>query len=68
MEHLLERVAARVLEVDENDVGIDRDDARQEIRHVANVVDLERVAMVDAVRAAQSFLEDGCPHRVLVDY
>ena len=67
LEHLLERVAARVLEIDQDDVGIDAVDARQEIRHVADVVDLERAAGSIVIRDAQAVLEDGCPNCVLVD-
>ena len=48
--------------------GSTADDARQQVHHVADVVDLERVAVVAAARDAQSFLEDGCADRVLVDY
>jgi hypothetical protein len=45
VEHLLERVAARVSEVDENDIGIDRRDARQQTRGVANVMDVYRASL-----------------------
>ena len=68
LEHLLERVAARILEIDEDDVGIDGADARQQVGHVPDVVNLRRAAILAVVRQAQAFLEDGCAHRVLVDY
>jgi hypothetical protein len=68
LKHLLERVATRVLEVDEDDVGIDGCDARQQVGGVANVMNLERAAFLAAARETQAFLEDRCPHGVLVDY
>src|SRR5262249_48625360 len=61
LEHLLKHVAARVLEVDQDDVGIDRIDAREQMRRVVEAHHV-RIASL-----AQPIFEDGGANRVLVD-
>jgi hypothetical protein len=62
LKHLLERVAARVLEIDQDDVRIDRRHARQELIRFTDMVDIELVAAV-----LEPFLEDCRPDEILVD-
>ncbi|MGY4418852.1 hypothetical protein ACVWY2_001277 [Bradyrhizobium sp. JR6.1] len=61
LEHLFQHVAAGILEVDDDDLGIERIDPRQQALHLADM---------DHVRIAglpQSLLEDGRTDRALVD-
>ena len=62
LEHLLEHVAARVLEVDQDDVGIDAVDLLEQARGVAEQDD------VGEARLAQASLEDGAADGILFDH
>src|SRR5881394_1610637 len=69
LEHLLEPVAARVLEVDQDHVGVDLRDPRQQLRVVADQMDRE-LAMAAArlgARLTQTVLEDRGAGRVRID-
>lgn len=61
LEHLFQDVAAGVLEIDQDDVGIDAVNARQEIVHLRNVLNAGKA------RVAQSLLEDCSSDRAFVD-
>ena len=61
LEHLLQDVAAGILEVDENDVGIERHQPGQQIRALGDPRDIAVAGL------EQPFFEDGGPKRVLVD-
>jgi len=61
LEHLLEHVAARLLEIDQDDVGIDGIDAGQQVR---GIIDAHHV---DMARLAQAVVQDRRPDRVFVD-
>jgi hypothetical protein len=61
LKHLLQRVAARVFEIDQYDIGIDRGDARQK------AVGIPDVMHDDGARLRQSLLEDSGTHGVLID-
>jgi hypothetical protein len=61
LEHLLEHVAARILQVDENDIRIDGVDVRQQVRGFIEPQDLREPGL------AQPVDQDRRAHRVLVD-
>ena len=61
MEHLLEDVAARILQVDDDDVGINRIDALEQVLGLGDAHDV-RIAGL-----AQSLLQDGGADCALVD-
>ena len=61
LEHLLQLVAAGVFQVDQDDVGVDRIDAREQAVAVVDVRDVEVTGL------AQPVLQDGGADRVLVD-
>jgi hypothetical protein len=58
---MLEHVAARVLEVDQDDVGVDRVDAGEQVR---GLVETDHMGVTGL---AQSVLQDRRPNRILVD-
>src|SRR6516225_3175819 len=61
LEHLLERVAARILEVDQDDVGVEGVDAREQVRG------LGEAHHVNVAGLAQPVLQDRRADRILVD-
>src|SRR5262245_17573677 len=61
LEHLLEHVAARVLEVDQDDVGVEGIDASEQVRGLAQAHD------VDVASLAQPVLQDRRADRILID-
>src|SRR5262252_982667 len=61
LEHLLERVAARILEVDQDDVGVERVDASEQVRG------LGEAHHVHVAGLAQPVLQDRRADRILVD-
>jgi hypothetical protein len=61
LEHLLEHVAARVFEVDQDDVGIDLRNAGQEIRGALNA------QHIGVAGLAQPPFQDGRPDRAVID-
>ena len=61
MKHLLEHVAARIFQIDQDHVGIDRVDARQQIVGLGDALDVREAGL------AQSILEDGGADRAFVD-
>src|SRR5690606_41089986 len=61
LKHLLEYVAARILEIDDDHIGIDRIDAGEQISHLLDAGDLSIPGL------AQPFLDDGGTDRALID-
>ena len=61
LEHLLQHIAARAFEVDQDHIGIDRHDAFQQPVRLVQVHDLGIAGL------AQPLLEHGPPHGALVD-
>ena len=61
LEHLLEHVAARILQVDQDDVGVDGVDAGQQVRHLADPHHMDMAGL------AQALLQDGRADRILID-
>src|SRR5262249_8321060 len=61
LEHLLEHVAARVLEVDQDDVGVEGVDASGQVRGLA------QAHHVPVARLAQAVLQDRRADRILID-
>src|SRR5262245_35034913 len=61
LEHLLEHVAARVLEVDQDDVGVEGVDASEQVRGLVQAHD------VNVASLAQPVLQDRRADRILID-
>lgn len=61
LEHRFEHVAAGVFQIDQDDVGIDRVNARQQALHLSDMDDLRESGL------PQPFLEDRGPDRAFVD-
>ena len=61
MKHLLEHVAAGIFQIDENDVGIECVNAREQVLCFGNAFDLSKS------RLAQAFFQDGRPNGALID-
>ncbi len=61
LEHLLEHVAARIFEIDQDDIGIEGVDARQQVGGFGQPDDVRETGL------AQAFLDDRRTNRALVD-
>ena len=61
LEHLLEHVAAGIFQVDQDDVGIDRVDAREQVRCFGDTFDLSKPGL------AQALFQDGRTDGTLID-
>jgi hypothetical protein len=61
LKHLLEHVAAGIFQVDQNDVGVDGVDAREQVRGLADPNDLRESGF------AQAIFQNGGADRIFVD-
>jgi hypothetical protein len=68
LKHLLQRVARRIFEIDQNDIGIDGVNALQEIMRLANALDLREASLTQSFfkydRADRAFIDDDDLQRV----
>ena len=62
LEHLRQHVAARIFQIDQNDVGVEAVDAREKLRRLFDQRDMGVAGL------AQPVGEDGGAHRTFVDY